>query len=114
MSQQAKPEEQTAAPGAGAGQMAAEAALVQTTAPPGDAGIAMNPVVARIPIEVDVAVPIRNFRLRNLLALEPGQVIESMWLRGEDLPFSAPGSQLAWTEFEVIDQRLVVRITRLV
>ena len=29
------------------------------------------------------------------------------------MPLGAPGAQLAWSEFEVIDQRLAVRITRL-
>lgn len=64
------------------------------------AGLAGNPVVARIPIELDVAVPIRNFRVRNLLDLERGQFIESIWQQGEDLPLAAPGTQLAWSEFE--------------
>lgn len=67
----------------------------------------------RIPVEVDVAVPIRKFRVRNLLALDRGQVIETQWLDGDDLPLGARGAQLAWTEFEVIDQKLAVRITRL-
>lgn len=88
---------------------------MRSTTPVEDAaGIAMNPIVARIPVELDVAVPIRKFRLRNLLALERGQVIESTWLQGDDLPLAAPGAQLAWSEFEVIDQKLAVRITRLV
>lgn len=65
--------------------------------------------MARIPIELDVAVPIRNFRVRNLLDLERGQVIESIWQQGEDLPLAAPGTQLAWSEFEVVDQKLAVR-----
>jgi flagellar motor switch/type III secretory pathway protein FliN len=116
MAQQPKSAPHATIAGSGAPQIAAEAALVQSTEPPEAAagGLVIDSAVARIPIEVDVAVPIRNFRLRNLLALEHGQVIESMWTRGEDLPLAAPGSQLAWSEFEVIDQKLAVRITRLV
>lgn len=56
--------------------------------------------------------PWRGFRVRNLLALEPGQVIESRWENGEDLPLSAGEVQLAWIEFEVIDTRLAGRVTR--
>ena len=41
-----------------------------------------QPPVARLPVELDVAVPVRDFRVRNLLALEPGQVIESQWGTG--------------------------------
>jgi len=73
----------------------------------------LNANVAQIPIEIDVAVPIRNFRVRNLLALTTGQAIGTEWVEGEDLPLGGRGAQLAWTEFEVIDQKLAVRITRL-
>jgi flagellar motor switch/type III secretory pathway protein FliN len=69
--------------------------------------------VARLPVELDVAIPIRDFRVRNLLALKPGEVIESQWTGGEDLPLAAGDVQLAWSEFEVIDSELAVRITRL-
>ena len=74
----------------------------------------LNAATARVPVEIDVAVPIRNFRIRNLLALARGQVIATHWLEGEDMPLGARGAQLAWTEFEVIDQKLAARITRLV
>ena len=45
--------------------------------------------------------------------LRPGEVIESSWANGEDLPLSSGTVQLAWTEFEVVDSRLAVRVTRL-
>jgi len=69
--------------------------------------------VARLPVELDVAVPVRDFRVRNLLALEPGQVIETRWPHGEDMPLAAGNVQLAWSEFEVVDSQLAVRVTRL-
>jgi flagellar motor switch protein FliN len=74
---------------------------------------AINPLIGRLPVELEVAVPIRNFRVRNLVALEKGAVIESQWKHGEDMPLSAGAVQLAWTEFEVVEARLAVRITRL-
>ena len=67
----------------------------------------------RIPIEIDVVIPIRHFQVRNVLALAVGQVIATRWMEGEDVPLAAHGTQLAWTEIEVIDQKLAVRITRL-
>lgn len=66
-----------------------------------------------IPVEVDVSIPIHRFRVRDVLALKEGQVIATRWLEGEDMPLAAHGTQLAWTEVEVIDQKLAVRITRL-
>ena len=77
------------------------------------AGIALSGAVRRLPVELDVAVPLRGFRVRNLLALEPGNLIESGWGHGEDVPLAAGEVQLAWSEFEVIDTQLAVRVTRL-
>jgi flagellar motor switch/type III secretory pathway protein FliN len=70
------------------------------------------PAVLRLPVEVDVSVAVRDFRVRDLLALTPGKVIESQWSHGIDLPLTAGDVQLAWTEFEVVDTRLAVRVTR--
>lgn len=72
-----------------------------------------SPVVARLPVELDVMVPVRDFRVRNLLALEPGEVIASQWGHGDDVPIAAGEVTLAWSEFEVMDTALAVRITRL-
>lgn len=69
--------------------------------------------VKRLPVELDVAVPVEEFRVRHLLALEPGKVISSQWSYGDDVPLAAGAVQLAWSEFEVIDNQLAVRITRL-
>ncbi len=79
-----------------------------------DAGLTLTAPIARMPVELDVAVPVRDFRVRNLLTLEPGQVIESQWAHGEDLPLAAGDVQLAWSEFEVVDSQLAVRVTRMV
>jgi len=95
-------------------EIAAETALVpapQTAA--SDDLIPPASALARLPVEVDVTIPVREFRLRNLLAMAPGQVIETEWNPGEDLPLAAGEVTLAWTEFEVIDRQLGVRITRL-
>ncbi len=102
------PETQSAA------ELAAEQALVPSHSEPEEAGsIPMGSSVARLPVELDVAVPIRDFRVRNLLAIEPGQVIESDWGHGDDVPLASGEVQLAWSEFEVIESQLAVRVTRL-
>jgi flagellar motor switch/type III secretory pathway protein FliN len=74
---------------------------------------AFGPEVMRLPVELDVAVPVRDFRVRHLLALTPGQLIESQWGNGEDVPLAAGEVLLAWSEFEVVETRLMVRVTRL-
>ena len=76
--------------------------------------MALTAAMARLPVELDVAIPVRGFRVRNLLAMEPGLVIETQWAHGEDMPLAAGAVQLAWSEFEVVDVALAVRVTRLV
>lgn len=81
--------------------------------PDDDDAAALRSPVARLPVELDVAVPIRAFRVRHLLALAPGHVLESQWRNGEDVPLQSGDVQLAWSEFEVVDTQLAVRVTRL-
>jgi flagellar motor switch/type III secretory pathway protein FliN len=101
-------------PEAAAVESGAEEALVPTFHTPEGAVIKLSEPVAQLPVELEVAVPVRDFRVRNLLSLEPGQVIETQWSHGEDLPLAAGDVQLAWSEFEVVDTQLAVRLTRLV
>jgi flagellar motor switch/type III secretory pathway protein FliN len=98
-----------------AGAQSTGSALVPSPRRPGEleSEPGFGPLVARLPVELDVAVPVREFRVRNLLALEPGTVIESRWNHGNDLPLAAGDVTLAWTEFEVIETQLGVRVTRL-
>jgi flagellar motor switch protein FliM len=87
---------------------------VPTFHTPEGAIIKLTEPVAQLPVELEVAVPVRDFRVRNLLSLEPGQVIETQWSHGEDMPLACGDVQLAWSEFEVVDTQLAVRLTRLV
>jgi hypothetical protein len=73
-----------------------------------------NTRAARLPVELDVGIPLSDFRVRNLLALEAGAVVASGWGHGEDVPLGSGDVQLAWSEFEVVDTQLAVRLTRLV
>jgi flagellar motor switch/type III secretory pathway protein FliN len=74
---------------------------------------ALSGPMARLPVELDVSVPVRDFRVRNLLVLEAGQLIESQWANGADVPLVSGDVRLAWSEFEVVDTQLAVRVTRL-
>ena len=92
---------------------APEQAVVPALAALDDEAPLLRSPVAWLPVELDVVVPVREFRVRQLLALQPGQLIESQWGNGEDVPLAAGTVQLAWGEFEVIDNQLAVRVTRL-
>lgn len=100
---------------------AGSALLVQSAAP-GDADAATRPdltliseesPLAGLPMQLDVTIPIPRFRVQDLLALEKGAILESRWPHAEDVPVWCGGVQLVWTEFEVVDQKLAVRVTRL-
>jgi flagellar motor switch/type III secretory pathway protein FliN len=70
------------------------------------------PALAALPLQLDISVPIPNFRVRDLLALDKGSVFETSWSYTEDVPVWCGGAQLLWTEFEVVDDVLSVRVTR--
>jgi flagellar motor switch protein FliN/FliY len=69
--------------------------------------------LASLPMQLNVTIPIPSFRVQDLLALEKGAVLESRWPHADDVPVWCGGVQLVWTEFEVVDQKLAVRVTRL-
>jgi hypothetical protein len=72
-----------------------------------------NSPALQMKVELEVSAPVGDFRVRTLLALEPGVVIESRWNHSVDLPLAAGRVQLAWMEFEVVDTQLAARLTRL-
>ena len=104
-------------PGQAAGDGGADAVQALVPAPPSEPDSEEESVfqapILHLPVELGVAVPVRAFRVCQLLALAPGEVIETQWGHGDDLPLSVGEVQLAWSEFEVVETRLAVRITRL-
>lgn len=95
--------------------VAAGTALVPAPAagPARSPGIPADSPAMRLKVELEVGVPVGGFRVKNLLALEPGVVVESQWSCSEDLPLGTGRVQLAWAEFEVSDTQLATRLTRL-
>ena len=69
--------------------------------------------LSRLPRKLGVAVPVPAFKVRDLIRLHTGQMVRSAWPSSGDLPIRIGAVQLAWGEFEVIDRRMAVRITRL-
>lgn len=71
------------------------------------------PLLSQMTVSATAGVPLEGFKIGDLLRLEPGQIVESLWPHTEDIPLKAGRVQLAWSEFEVVEQRLMVRLTRL-
>jgi flagellar motor switch protein FliN/FliY len=83
-------------------------------APPSLRPFADESPLAGLPMQLDVTVPIPGFRVQDLLGLEKDAVLETRWPQADDVPVWCGGVQLVWSEFEVVDRKLAVRVTRLV
>jgi len=70
-------------------------------------------LLQRLPMRLTAGVPLPRFRVRDLLALRPGQTLNSNWLSTDDVPLKIGSVQLSWSEFEVVEQQMAIRLTRL-
>jgi len=66
-----------------------------------------------LPCQVSLEIPIVNFTVGDLLRLGKDSIAETACLSTSDIPLRANGLLIAWTEFEVIGNRLALRITEL-
>jgi flagellar motor switch/type III secretory pathway protein FliN len=71
-------------------------------------------VLAHLRMTIRVEVTLNRFKVQDLLALKEGQVFESLSPATEDVPLMVGKVQLGWSEFEVQEQRMALRLTRLV
>jgi flagellar motor switch/type III secretory pathway protein FliN len=70
-------------------------------------------VLPWLPCTLALDVPVVHFSVRNLLELAAGVVLETSCHQSMDIPLRVNGLLLAWTEFEVVGERLAARITDL-
>jgi flagellar motor switch protein FliM len=66
-----------------------------------------------MPVMLEAKIPLSRFTVRDLLALEVGKTIQSDWATTEDVPLRIGHLQLCWAEFEVVEDRIALRMTRL-
>lgn len=71
------------------------------------------PMIARMPLQMAVRISLNDFKVRDLLSLQCGQLIESVWVASEEVPLKVGALQLGWGEFEAVNERMAVRLTRL-
>jgi len=70
-------------------------------------------VLPWLPCILAVDLPVLKFTVRDLLHLDPGAVVETGYHQSSDLPLRVNGQLVGWTEFEVVGERLAVRLTDL-
>ena len=66
-----------------------------------------------LPCTVSLVVPVVRFTIGDLLKLDRGSIVETACHHTSDIPLRANGQLIGWTEFEVIGNRLAVRVTEL-
>jgi flagellar motor switch/type III secretory pathway protein FliN len=66
-----------------------------------------------LPCTLVLDIPVVNFTVGDLLNLKNGSVVETAYHQSSDLPLRVNGQLVGWTEFEVVGERLAVRLTDL-
>jgi flagellar motor switch/type III secretory pathway protein FliN len=70
-------------------------------------------VLPWLPCTLAVDLPVVHFTVHDLLRLKPGSIVETCYHQSSDLPLRVNGQLVGWTEFEVVGERLAVRLTDL-
>ena len=66
-----------------------------------------------LPCTLALDLPVVNFTVGDLLNLTKGSIVETAYHQSSDLPLRVNGQLVGWTEFEVVGERLAVRLTDL-
>src|ERR1700727_4060648 len=69
--------------------------------------------LAQVRVTIRAGAMLNRFRVRDLLEMKAGQVVETLSPATEDVPVRVGQVQLGWSEFEVLEQRMALRLTRL-
>lgn len=64
-----------------------------------------------LPCTVTIDIPVPNFTIRDLLTLAEGSIVETACHQTSDLPLRVNNLLIGWTEFNVVGDRMAVRIT---
>ncbi len=66
-----------------------------------------------LPCKLALDIPVVKFTVSDLLSLTRGSIVETAYHQSSDLPLRVNGQLVGWTEFEVVGERLAVRLTDL-
>jgi flagellar motor switch/type III secretory pathway protein FliN len=64
-----------------------------------------------LPCMLTLEIPVVRFTIADLLALSQGSLVETACHHTSDVPLRVNQTLIGWTEFDVIGDRLAVRIT---
>jgi flagellar motor switch/type III secretory pathway protein FliN len=64
-----------------------------------------------LPCNLTLELPVVHFTIGDLLSLQKGSIVETACHHTSDVPLRVNQMLIGWTEFEVVGDRLAVRIT---
>jgi flagellar motor switch/type III secretory pathway protein FliN len=67
--------------------------------------------ISWLPCTVTLELPVVRFTIADLLSLKEGSIVETACHHTSDVPLRVNQLLIGWTEFEVVGDRLAVRIT---
>lgn len=92
------------------------ATQLKSTAGPTDAAVdktAQWHQVMGLPCRISVEVRVSSFAVKDLLRLAPQAIVSSQSLTTANLPVKVNGVPIGWCEFEVLGNRVAVRLTEI-
>lgn len=69
--------------------------------------------VEGLPCVLSIEIPVPGFTVADLVALERGRLVDTRWIVGDDVPLRINGTLIAWSEFEIVNNHVAVRLTEL-
>lgn len=69
--------------------------------------------VQAVPCLLSIEISVPGFTVGELVALEAGRLIDTRWTVGADVPLLINGELVAWSEFEIANNHVAVRLTEL-
>lgn len=69
--------------------------------------------VEALPCLLTIEISVPDFTVGDLVHLERGSIVATRWTVGQDVPLRINGELIAWSEFEVVQKRVAVRLTEL-
>jgi flagellar motor switch/type III secretory pathway protein FliN len=78
---------------------------------PVEAGQDLLDTMPWLPCTLTLEVPVVRFTIADLLKLAKGSIVETATHHTSDVPLRVNQMLIGWTEFEVVGDRMAVRIT---
>ncbi len=69
--------------------------------------------IVSIPAKLTASIAFKNLKLRELCELRTGTILTTAHAAGLPIPVSVGGSFIGWAEFQVVGERLALRIADL-